>query len=108
MVKDLKTMRYRVEGECLEIVPVGEIDHHSAAAMRAEADALINEYRPTRVELNLGKIEFMDSSGLGFIMGRYKLAQKNGGELVVKSPSKNVLKVCRLAGLERIVKIITR
>ena len=90
----------------LELKPTGEIDHHSAAAMRKEADELICRYKPARVELNLEKIEFMDSSGLGFIMGRFALAEKNGGVLVVKKPSKSVQKICRLAGLERIITII--
>ena len=106
MLKELKKIQYRLENENLELIPIGEIDHHNASKMRAEADKLINKYRPSRVELNLGRVDFMDSSGLGFIMGRHKLVQKNGGILVIKEPSKNVLKICRLAGLERIVKII--
>ena len=107
MIKELKSIQYRLDGDCLELTPIGEIDHHNASKMRAEADALINKYSPQRVALNLGKIDFMDSSGLGFIMGRYKLVVEKGGSLFIKTPSKSVLKICRLAGLERIVKIIT-
>ncbi len=106
MQKKTQNIQFLLSGDSLELKPIGEIDHHNAVMMRREADELINTYKPKNVELNLEKIDFMDSSGLGFIMGRYSLVQKNGGTLVVKSPSRNVQRICRLAGLERIVKIV--
>ena len=102
---ETKRLKYKIVGERLEISLVGEIDHHNAAELRKTADKLINEHRPKEVALELGKIDFMDSSGLGFIMGRMALAQINGGKLIVKKPSKSVERICRLAGLERLVKI---
>ena len=106
MQKKTQNIQFLLSGDSLELKPIGEIDHHNAVMMRREADELINTYKPKNVELNLEKIDFMDSSGLGFIMCRYSLVQKNGGTLVVKSPSRNVQRICRLAGLERIVKIV--
>ena len=97
---------FTIENGTLELKPTGEIDHHSAVEMRRQADELISKHKPVRVELNLEKIDFMDSSGLGFIMGRFALTEKNGGVLVIKKPSKNVQKICRLAGLERIITIV--
>ena len=105
MAEKTKSLKYSLEGKKLEIALLGEIDHHNAALLRKEADALIVQHRPSVVSLNLEKINFMDSSGLGFIMGRMALASKNGGTLIIKSPSQSVQKVCRLAGLERLVKI---
>ena len=102
---ETKKLKHKISGERLEISLVGEIDHHNAAELRKEADKLINEHRPKVVALALDKIDFMDSSGLGFIMGRMSLANKNGGTLVIKKPSKSVERICRLAGLERLVKI---
>ena len=101
---ETKRLRHKISGERLEISLVGEIDHHNAAELRKAADKLINEHRPKVVALELDKIDFMDSSGLGFIMGRMALANKNGGTLVIKKPSKSVERICRLAGLERLVK----
>ncbi len=83
----------------------GEIDHHNAALWRGEIDRLILEKKPRRVYLELSAIEFMDSSGLGLIMGRYSLLKKLGCELVLLEPSAAVLKICRLAGLERLLRI---
>ena len=62
----------------LRITLEGEIDHHSAVATRGEIDRLIYEYRPRRFELALSRIGFMDSSGLGLVMGRYTLVRELG------------------------------
>ena len=53
----------------------------------------------------MSEIDFMDSSGLGLIMGRYALMQRIGGDLIVRSPNERILKIFKLAGLERIIKI---
>ena len=105
MAVKTKKLKYIFEDKRLEIALLGEIDHHNAAELRREADELIRRCKPDIVVLNLEKIDFMDSSGLGFIMGRMALAGKNGGTLIIKSPSRSVQKICRLAGLERLVKI---
>ena len=83
----------------------GEIDHHSAVRIRTEMDAQIYELRPAKTVLDLSGIEFMDSSGLGLIMGRYALMQKLGGELTLRNPNERLVKIFALAGLGRIVKI---
>ena len=105
MIKKAEALKYKISKEGLEIILLGEIDHHNAVVLRCESDGLINKYRPKTVWLNLEKINFMDSSGLGFIMGRMSLTEKRGGTLIIKSPSPSVQKICRLAGLERLVKI---
>ena len=81
------------------------MDHHNAVALRGEIDELIYGEHPKKVILDLSEIGFMDSSGLGFIMGRYALMQRLGGELVLKSPNERTVKIFELAGLSRIVKI---
>ena len=60
---------------------------------------------PQKTVLDLSGIAFMDSSGLGLIMGRYSLMQKIGGELSVMNPSKRVIDIFELAGLQRMIKI---
>ena len=47
----------------------------------------------------------MDSSGLGLIMGRYSLVKEFGGDLSVRNPNAGVLKICKLAGMERLIRI---
>lgn len=93
------------QGDVLEFTLRGEIDHHSAVRIRTEMDELICEMRPHKTVLNLSAIEFMDSSGLGLIMGRYALMKKLGGELTLRKPNPRIVKIFELAGMERMVKI---
>ena len=83
----------------------GEIDHHSAAGLRAELDGLLLKERPVRLVLDLSHIEFMDSAGLGLLLGRLRLMRELGGVMVLKSPNPRVLKILTLAGLERFMEI---
>ena len=92
-------------GEVLHLVLCGEIDHHSAVAIRTEMDERIMASKPKKTVLDLSGIEFMDSSGLGLIMGRFALMQRLGGELTLKSPNERLMKIFDLAGLWRMVRI---
>ena len=83
----------------------GEIDHHSAVRIRTQMDGRINELLPKRAILELSGIEFMDSSGVGLIMGRYMRMQAIGGKLIVRNPNERIVKIFKLAGLEKIVNI---
>ena len=89
----------------LEFVLRGEIDHHSAVEIRTEMDARILEERPKKTVMDLSGIEFMDSSGLGLIMGRFALMQRLGGELTLRNPNERLVRIFELAGLERMVRI---
>ena len=93
------------EGEELRVRLTGEIDHHSAVWVRGDIDDMITLYSPRRMVLELAGIDFMDSSGLGLIMGRYAKMKAIGGELIIRGPGERMLKIIRLAGLDRIVTI---
>ena len=83
----------------------GEIDHHSAVALREDLDKLLWQERPRRFVLNLSRIEFMDSAGLGLLMGRYRLVREFGGVMALTSPNPRVMKILRLSGMERFIEI---
>lgn len=83
----------------------GEIDHHSAVWVRTEIDEAIARIRPQKTVLDLSAIDFMDSSGIGLVMGRYAKMRANGGELSVRNPNGRILKIFKMAGLEKIVSI---
>lgn len=92
-------------GDELTVRISGEIDHHSAVRVRGEIDERIMRLRPKRTVMELSGIEFMDSSGLGLIMGRYQKMRAIGGDLCVRDPNERVVRIFKLAGLERIIKI---
>ena len=83
----------------------GELDHHAAGGVRGKIDGEILRRSPLVVALDFSKVTFMDSSGLGLIMGRYKLMSERGGEVVVENPPPHINKVLALAGINRLVKV---
>lgn len=89
----------------LTIYVRGEIDHHSAVAIRNGIDALLFEKRPTQLRLDLSAVGFMDSSGLGLIMGRLSVMKELGGHLLIINPSRETQSILSLAGMERLVPI---
>lgn len=105
MLKNAGTIDVRTSSKETVVFLSGEIDHHNAAFLRMGIDKLIHEKHPRKLVLDLSSIRFMDSSGLGLIMGRFSLLQTLGGELIVRNPSESIMRICRLAGIERIVKI---
>lgn len=95
-----------VSGDTLTVLLTGEIDHHAAAAVRETIDREICRVRPKTTVLDLSGIDFMDSSGLGLIMGRIALMRELSGEAVLKNPTEKVLRIVRLSGLERMIQIV--
>ena len=99
------TFTYEETGYFLRVRLKGDIDHHSAVSVRSGIDTLLYRVRPRRLYLDLSGVDFMDSSGLGLIMGRYALMQKLGGKLSVKNPNERIVRIFELAGLDKIVSI---
>ena len=85
----------------------GEIDHHSAVRVRRWIDEAICAYRPQELRLDACAVAFMDSSGLGLLMGRLALMRKLGGRLVLCHPTASVMRIVRLAGMERMIAMDT-
>ncbi len=93
-------------GTSLKIKLRGEIDHHSAVAVRSAIDDMIKTKKPQELIIDMSAVDFMDSSGLGLIMGRYAVMKELGGVTKVSDPSPVTEKIMNLAGMERIVKIV--
>lgn len=92
-------------GTILKIKLRGEIDHHSAVAVRVAIDDMIRSKRPAELLIDMSAVDFMDSSGLGLIMGRYNTMKEIGGQVAVLDPTPATEKIMNLAGMERIIKI---
>ncbi len=83
----------------------GELDHHNAAEIREETDfKIINENIKT-VIFDFTNLSFIDSSGVGVIIGRYKLISSLSGKLIIVSPSKTINKILELSGIMKIMKV---
>ena len=91
--------------EALYVRLSGEIDHHSAVGVRVQIDEKLLSERPPIVYLDLSSIDFMDSSGLGLMMGRLATANRYGGRLIVLDPSPAAQRMIALAALDRVIQI---
>ena len=80
----------------------GDIDHHSAKSMREKIDKEIEKARPSLLFLDFKKINFMDSSGIGLIMGRYKLIKALKGNLKIVNVSQRIERIIKLSGLYKL------
>lgn len=99
-------LKFDVEENDLYACILCEIDHHSAKLLREGIDEKIFEFRPRKLYIDLKNVDFMDSSGLGLIMGRYKLMKIYGGNTYICNPSHRVLKIIELAQMSRIIEIV--
>ena len=82
----------------------GELDHRRADQLRPELDELLKDPKIKELVFDLSGLSFMDSSGIGMVLGRYKLMARRGGSVSVKCVSAQIDRVFELAGLYQIVK----
>lgn len=82
----------------------GELDHHEASSLKEEWQKKMIQFRANDVVLNLENITFMDSSGIGVILGRYKEITAAGGELVICSINPAIERLFQLSGLFKIIR----
>lgn len=81
----------------------GEIDHHRAVSVRSQIDEALFKKMPKKLVIDVGRVDFMDSSGLGLIMGRLAKAKEIGATLILKNPSVRVTRMIKMAGLDRVI-----
>lgn len=80
----------------------GEIDHHTAKELREDIDNALQCAQPRRLVLDFSGVGFMDSSGIGLIMGRYRLTQEWGCRVELTGAPPSIARMIRLAGLGRL------
>ncbi|MBR1442602.1 MAG: anti-sigma F factor antagonist [Firmicutes bacterium] len=95
---------YFRENEKAMIVEIcGEIDHHCADEAREKIDKEFERSRCKYIIFDFGKVDFMDSSGIGMIIGRYKIAERRGGKVIACNIQSEVKKIFKISGLFRII-----
>ena len=103
---DVLTAIYSRKDDVLTVKLNGEIDHHTAKEIRGEIDRQILFYKPREVLLDLGQVGFMDSSGLGLIMGRYNRITELGGTLKIGNPGRNAVRMMKMSGADKLIPIV--
>ena len=79
----------------------GDIDHHGAVSLRQNVDREIYYYRPRLVLMKLDGVDFMDSAGLGFFMGRYELCRTLGCTFRLLDPPPRIAALLALSGMDK-------
>ena len=82
----------------------GELDHHSSEEIRAMLDDRIERDDIKNLILNFEHVTFMDSSGIGVVIGRYKKMQQKKGTLCIAKARNNINKVFEISGLYKLIK----
>lgn len=80
----------------------GDIDHHSCEALRTEIDAALERMRCKHILFCFDHVAFMDSSGIGVLIGRYKLVQRFGGRIAVCCAGERIREIFRLSALDQL------
>lgn len=77
----------------------GELDHDSTAVMRAEIDNQLRDMALSELIIDMAGVSFMDSSGIGLVLGRYKLMDARGGTVRISRPGKRADRLLGIAGV---------
>lgn len=93
---------YMVSNNVLVISMNAELDHHLADEMRDVIDEIINKRGVTRIVIDFSKVDFMDSAGIGLIMGRYKKI-RDIGDISVVGVNESIKRILLISGLHKIV-----
>ena len=82
-----------------------EIDHHTTEKIRRKADDEITRFMPRKVIFDFSNVTFMDSAGIGMIIGRYKIIKMLGGTLEMINVSPSIKKIFEMSGITKICPI---
>ena len=92
------------KGDNLYVYLSGELDEHSVSAVREQADEIIDEHAGlSRAVFNLAGVRFMDSTGIGFLIGRYKKLQRYGMQMYLENPDEGADKILSLSGVYKLI-----
>ena len=98
-------VNYQEKDKLLLLEITEEIDHHTSEKIRRKADYEITRYMPRKVIFDFGNVTFMDSAGIGMVLGRYKMMKMLGGSIEMKNVSPMLKKIFEMSGLTKICPI---
>ncbi|MCD7774821.1 MAG: anti-sigma factor antagonist [Clostridiales bacterium] len=94
---------FKSSGDMLTVYLSGDIDHHTSKELREHIDGEIQKRMPKILRLDFHDVQFMDSSGVGLVMGRCKTAGVYGCQVIVSHMPPNVARIMKMSGIGRIV-----
>ena len=101
--KERESIHYEIQQNCLIIYISQDLDHHTVNLLREQSDRLIDAGNIRHIIFDFAKTDFMDSSGIGLIMGRYKRVMFRGGKAAVTNVGNEIERIFQLSGLFQII-----
>ena len=98
-------VNYEEKDKLLILEITEEIDHHTTEKIRRRADYEIERHIPRKVIFDFNKVSFMDSAGIGLLIGRYKNARAIGAKVELKNVNKSIYKILKMSGITRLIPI---
>ncbi|MBQ2952058.1 MAG: anti-sigma factor antagonist [Clostridia bacterium] len=97
-------LKHLREGSRLTVRLAGELDHCCATTVRRELDGLIADPGVRTLILDFANLQFMDSSGIGVILGRYRQMRDRGGLVGVINMNRHIARIFHMSGMDRIIR----
>ena len=97
---------YEKKDKLLRVTITEEIDHHTTENLRRKIDNEIQRYMPQTVIFDFNSVSFMDSAGIGMLIGRYKLTRMLGGKLELVNVNSGIKKIFEMCGILKIIPIV--
>lgn len=98
-------VKYNTLDKLLVLELTEEIDHHSTEKIRRRADYEIQRHIPRKTIFDFSGVTFMDSAGIGMVIGRYKVISMLGGKVAMINVKPNVKKIFEMSGILKIIPI---
>ena len=92
------------DGDRLIVRLRGELDHFCAQSVRRELDAMLQDESIRCLILDFSTLTFMDSSGIGVILGRYRILRDRGGSVAVIHMNQHIARIFHMSGMDRVIK----
>lgn len=99
-------IRHTYDGKTLIIYLAGDMDHYRISKLRTCVDEMIEWYRPKTLTLDYMDVIFMDSAGIGFILGRIKKVRSAGGIVNLRNTTSTVERILQMSRVDKFAKII--
>ena len=96
-------IQYKITNETLKVLISGELDEYSASFARTILDDLFQNNEYSQIVIDLSELEFMDSTGIGVLIGRYKKLKEKQKNIYIMNPNKHVEKIFKMSGLYEIM-----
>lgn len=94
----------RVIGDVLLVHLPREIDHHSGERIQKSVDRQLRTKKIARIVFDFSQTEFMDSAGIGILLGRYKRMKERGGDAAMYGVSARIARLLRIAGMDKLIR----